>query len=98
MFIMFFLLFSFAWLSGCETMNNNPENKRFWYPSLQTPNYLNEEAQSVYTEGCDPYLDPTVGPRSLQARGAGYDLPRSRTTQILGSQPVVINNAAPNLN
>ncbi len=79
----------FCFLSGCESCNENMNNKRYWVPSLMSPGYLNPRSPAYIdpnhkegtAEGMDPYMDCTIGPRSLQARGWGYDLPRDRTIQ-----------------
>lgn len=71
---------------GCESLNNDPANTRYWYPSFGSPGYLNPQHESLTGEGSDPYLDATVGPRSLQARPLGCDLQRSHTSQILNSR------------
>ena len=70
-------------LTGCESLNKDASNMSFWYPSLETPGYLNPDHEYWSYEGSDPYLDNTVGPRGMQARPTGFDMPRSHTTQIM---------------
>ncbi|MDD3587564.1 MAG: hypothetical protein PHQ75_10320 [Thermoguttaceae bacterium] len=70
-------------MSGCESCNTNSDNKRFWYPSFEKPGYLDESHEYNIPNGSDPYMDATIGPRGMQARPNGYDLPVSRTTQSI---------------
>lgn len=70
-------------MSGCESCNNNAQNGRFWFPSFEKPGHLDPEHESKIPYGSDPYMDTTIGPRGMQARPNGFDLPRSRTDQSL---------------
>ncbi|MDO5554868.1 MAG: hypothetical protein Q4G68_14015 [Planctomycetia bacterium] len=72
---------------GCESLNQDQNNKRWWFPSLQSPGYLNPDHELYTPEGSDPYMDATVGPKSLQSRPPGYEVPRSRVQQLMDSQP-----------
>ncbi|MDO5566258.1 MAG: hypothetical protein Q4G59_06335 [Planctomycetia bacterium] len=68
-------------MSGCESCNSNSDNTRFWFPSFENPGHLDSYHEYNVPNGSDPYMDATIGPRGMQARPNGFDLPPSRTTQ-----------------
>lgn len=82
-----FFLPCLIFLLGCESLNQDQNNKRWWFPSLQTPGHLNPDHELYTPEGSDPFMDPTIGPKSLQSRPPGYEVPRSRVQQLMDSQP-----------
>ncbi|MDO5580329.1 MAG: hypothetical protein Q4G69_04295 [Planctomycetia bacterium] len=76
--------------SGCQSLNESEESKRFWYPSLESPGYLDPEHERYTPEGSDPYPDGTVGPKAFQLRPRGYDMQRSKAYQVDQNQSVQI--------
>lgn len=87
---------------GCESLNRDPNNK-YWFPSFEVPGHLNPDHEYWAGEGSDPYMDASIGPRGMQARPTGFDLPRSRTTQVsenrvatIKHQPASVTSQVPN--
>ena len=79
-----FIATAFAALAtscGCKAWNENPNNKRFWFPTLCPPSREEQELRAMnFPEGGDPYVDAEVGPRSLATRPRGWDMQRPRTS------------------
>lgn len=73
-----------AFLAGCQSLNDNPNNTRVWFPSFVDPGHLNPYHENGYPDGTDPYPDGNIGTSSIQARPQGYDLPRNWNSQITG--------------
>ena len=79
--------------AGCKAMNENPNNERFWFPTLAPPTAAEREARaSKFLDGGDPYLDAQVGPRSFDTRPRTWDISRSRTSQVVGEAPDIIDD------
>ena len=72
--------------AGCQSLNNDLNNKRVWYPSLVDPGYLNPAHENGYPDGTDPFPSANIGPSSLQARPYGYDLPRNWNAEVTGNK------------
>ena len=73
---------------GCKSLNEDPRNERFWFPTLEPPSQQEREARSrTFVDGGDPYVDAQVGPRSLDTRPRGWDISRSRTAACLNVAP-----------
>ena len=53
-------------LPGCKTLNESPQNERFWFPTLAPPTQKEREMRSYnYPEGGDPFVGAEVGPKTL---------------------------------
>ena len=77
-------------LVGCKSLNDDPNNTRFWFPTLLPPTKEERDARaSQFPDGGDPYLDAEVGPRSLNTRPRGWADSRSRTSNSFGVVPDV---------
>lgn len=74
--------------SGCQSLNDDENNTRMWYPSLESPGYLNPQHEAFTPEGSDPYPDGTVGPKAFQLRPQGFDMQRSKATQVQQNRDV----------
>lgn len=66
-------------LPGCKTLNEDPKNDRFWFPTIAPPSKKERELRGRYAEGGDPYVDANVGPKSFNTRPKGCTDQRSRT-------------------
>lgn len=76
---------------GCQSLNDSDKNKSCWYPSLTQPGHLNPAHEKHSPdESSDPFPCGTIGPRTLQARPQGWDVPRNWNTELGGSQNVKI--------
>jgi len=74
-----------AALCGCKSLNYNPKNDRFWFPTLEPPSNVEKAARAAnFPDGCDPFVDAEVGPRSFNTRPRGWEIQRSKTTEVLG--------------
>ena len=71
---------------GCQNLNEDVNNKCVWFPSFVEPGYLNPYHESGYPDGTDPFPNANIGPKSLQARPFGYDLPRSWNADVTGTR------------
>ncbi len=72
-------------LCGCKSLNENPKNERFWFPTLEPPSKAEKAARSAsFPDGGDPFVDAEVGPRSFNTRPRSWDIQRSKTTDVLG--------------
>jgi len=70
---------------GCKSLNENPANERFWFPTLEPPSKAEKAARaSNFPDGGDPFVDAEVGPRSFNTRPRGWEIQRSKTTDVLG--------------
>lgn len=82
---------------GCAALNENPNNDRFWFPTLRAPSAEERAARArTFPEGGDPYCDAEVGPRSISPRPFGWDVQRSKpsTSQPLPVLPEVEQGGA----
>lgn len=78
-------------LPACKAMNESPNNKHYWFPTLAPPTKLEREMRQYnYPEGGDPYVDANVGPRSFDTRPRGWTDQRSKTTEVTGEYPDVV--------
>lgn len=93
-FFVFFSLTVAPFLAGCQTMNEDVENKRVWFPSLVQPGYLNPDHELKTAEGSDPFPTANVGPSSLQTRPQGWDVPRNWNNEVVGSREAVMTSTA----
>ncbi|MBQ5788661.1 MAG: hypothetical protein IIW01_00085 [Thermoguttaceae bacterium] len=77
-------------LSGCQALNENPNNDRFWFPTLRAPS-AEERAMraSTFPDGGDPYINANIGPRSLSTRPIGWEVQRSFPSQVYDVHPDV---------
>lgn len=66
-------------IPGCKTLNEDPNNNRFWFPTIMPPSKKERELRNRYAEGGDPYVDANSGPRSFNTRPRGCTDQRSRT-------------------
>ena len=79
-----------ALAAGCKALNENPNNDRFWFPTLCPPSAQEREARAAtFLDGGDPYLDAQVGPRSFDTRPRGWEVSRSRTSYVSNVAPDV---------
>ena len=69
---------------GCQSLNDDPNNRCCWFPSLISPGYLNPAHEKGYPDGTDPYPNSNIGTRDMQMRPQGYDLPRSWNADVTG--------------
>ncbi len=79
----------FSAFSGCAALNEDPNNDRYWFPTLRP--YTEEERAArarTFPEGGDPYCDAEVGPRSISPRPFGWDVQRSKTYSSTAVFPV----------
>lgn len=75
---------------GCRALNENPNNKRYWFPTLAVPTAEEKAARAYnFPEGGDPYVDAQVGPKSFDTRPRGWDVQRGKTANTLGVLPDV---------
>ena len=76
--------------AGCAALNENPNNDRFWFPTLRAPS-AEERAMraSTFPDGGDPYINANVGPRSLSTRPIGWEVQRSFPSQVYDVHPDV---------
>lgn len=76
--------------SGCAALNENPNNDRFWFPTLRAPS-AEERAMraSTFPDGGDPYINANIGPRSLSTRPIGWEVQRSFPSQVYDVHPDV---------
>lgn len=81
------VLFSF---SGCQSLNEDQNNKSCWFPSFQKPGHLDSNHEYYTPEGSDPYMNTSIGPRSLNARPQGYDMPRDWARQCAENRPASV--------
>lgn len=63
-------------LLGCQSLNDDPNNKRCWFPSLVEPGYLNPAHEKYTPEGSDPFPNANIGPKAVQARPQYWERPR----------------------
>lgn len=75
--------------SGCQAMNEDQSNL-CWFPSFQKPGHLDTNHEFYTPEGSDPYMNTTIGPRSLNARPQGYDMPRDWARQCAENKPAAV--------
>jgi hypothetical protein len=76
--------------AGCAALNENPNNDRFWFPTLRAPS-AEERAMraSTFPDGGDPYMNANIGPRSLSTRPIGWEVQRSFPSQVYDVHPDV---------
>jgi hypothetical protein len=76
--------------SGCKALNENPNNDRFWFPTLRAPS-AEERAMraSTFPDGGDPYVNANIGPKSLSTRPIGWEVQRSFPSQVYDVHPDV---------
>ncbi len=75
-----------ATLCGCKSLNENPKNERFWFPTLEPPSKAEKAARAAnFPDGGDPFVDAEVGPRSFNTRPRGWEIQRSKTADVQGS-------------
>lgn len=66
--------------AGCAALNENPNNDRYWFPTLRPYTDAERAARAqTFPDGGDPYCDAEVGPRSISPRPFGWDVQRSKT-------------------
>ena len=70
--------------AGCQSLNDDPNNRCCWFPSLIAPGYLNPTHEKGYPDGTDPYPNANIGTRDMQMRPRGYDMPRSWNADVTG--------------
>ncbi len=70
--------------AGCQSLNDDPNNRCCWFPSLIAPGYLNPAHEKGYPDGTDPYPNANIGTRGMQMRPRGYDMPRSWNADVTG--------------
>ena len=75
-----------TFLFGCQSLNDNLNNKRVWFPSFVEPGYLNPAHENGYPDGTDPYPNANIGTSSFQSRPYGYDLPRNWNAEVTGNK------------
>lgn len=69
--------------TGCQSLNENPNNKHYWFPALFPPSREEKEARdNVFHGNADPYLDAEVGPRSFNTRPRGWEFQRERSASM----------------
>ncbi|MBQ1864298.1 MAG: hypothetical protein II561_08725 [Thermoguttaceae bacterium] len=84
------LLLAALLLPGCKTLNESPQNERFWFPTLAPPTQKEREMRSYnYPEGGDPFVDAEVGPKTFNTRPRGWFDQRSKTSDVLREYPDV---------
>ncbi len=69
-------LFVFGACVGCQALNDDPNNKRCWFPSLMEPGHLNPAHEKYTPEGSDPFPNANIGPKAVQARPQYWENPR----------------------
>ena len=75
---------------SCKALNESPNNTRYWFPTLAPPTKKEQEMRRRhFPEGCDPYVDANVGPRSFDTRPRGWYDQRAKTSDVLGEYPDV---------
>lgn len=68
-------------VAGCKTLNEDPNNKWCWFPTLLPPSKEEREARAkTFPDGGDPYVDAEVGPKCFDTRPRGWDVSRSKTS------------------
>lgn len=78
----------FCVLAGCQSLNEDTNNKRCWFPSFVEPGYLNPDHERNMPEGSDPFPNANIGPKSLQARPQYWDCPREWNRDVTYAPPV----------
>ena len=69
---------------GCKSLNDDPRNDRYWFPTLEPPSKAEKAARAMnFPDGGDPFVDAEVGPRSFNTRPRGWDIQRAKTTDVL---------------
>ncbi|MGI5831342.1 MAG: hypothetical protein ACOX6D_02250 [Thermoguttaceae bacterium] len=74
--------------AGCQSLNDDPNNTRVWFPSLVAPGHLNPAHEKGYPDGTDPYPNANIGTDSMQMRPHGYDMPRNWNANVVGDSTV----------
>lgn len=77
-------------LSGCASLNENPNNDRFWFPTLRAPSAQERAMRAAtFPDGGDPYMNANIGPKSLSTRPIGWEVQRSFPSQVYDVHPDV---------
>ncbi|MBQ6827861.1 MAG: hypothetical protein IJO46_07585 [Thermoguttaceae bacterium] len=77
-------------VSGCAALNENPNNDRFWFPTLRAPSAQERAMRaSTFPDGGDPYMNANIGPKSLSTRPIGWEEQRSFPSQVYDVHPDV---------
>ncbi len=85
-----FVAIVFAYIPSCKALNESPNNKKFWFPTIAPPTEKEKAMRRAnFPEGCDPFVDANVGPRSFDTRPAGWRDQRSKTSDVFGAYPDV---------
>lgn len=76
---------------SCKSLNESPNNTRYWFPTLAPPTKAEQDMRRYnYPEGGDPFVDANVGPRSFNTRPRGWEDQRSKTSDVVGQYPDVV--------
>lgn len=75
---------------GCQALNDDPNNRRIWYPSLVQPGHLNPAHESQFPEGSDPFPSAAASRSVAQPRPQYWDMPRDWNADVNGGKSVKV--------
>lgn len=75
---------------GCQSLNDDPNNRRIWYPSLVQPGHLNPAHESQFPEGSDPFPNAAASRSVTQPRPQYWDMPRDWNADVDGGKSVKV--------